>query len=41
MATGTGKTYTGLGALTTLSKNLGHKLAAIIVFLISTLLSSG
>ncbi len=31
MATGTGKTYTGLGALTTLSKNLGHKLAAIIV----------
>lgn len=31
MATGTGKTYTGLGALTTLSKNIGHKLAAIIV----------
>lgn len=31
MATGTGKTYTGLGALTTLSKNLGHKLAAIFV----------
>lgn len=31
MATGTGKTYTGLGALTTLSENLGHKLAAIIV----------
>ena len=31
MATGTGKTYTGLGALTTLSKNLGYKLAAIIV----------
>lgn len=31
MATGTGKTYTGLGALTNLSKNLGHKLAAIIV----------
>ncbi len=30
MATGTGKTYTGLGALTTLSENLGHKLAAII-----------
>ena len=31
MATGTGKTYTGLGALTTLSKNIDHKLAAIIV----------
>lgn len=31
MATGTGKTYTGLGALTTLSKNIGHKLATIIV----------
>ncbi len=31
MATGTGKTYTGLGALTTLSKNIEHKLAAIIV----------
>ena len=31
MATGTGKTYTGLGALTTLSKNINHKLAAIIV----------
>lgn len=31
MATGTGKTYTGLGALTALSENLGHKLAAIIV----------
>lgn len=31
MATGTGKTYTGLGALTTLSKNIGRKLAAIIV----------
>lgn len=31
MATGTGKTYTGLGALTTLSKNIGHKLASIIV----------
>lgn len=31
MATGTGKTYTGLGALTILSKNIGHKLAAIIV----------
>lgn len=31
MATGTGKTYTGLGALTTLSKNIGHKMAAIIV----------
>ena len=31
MATGTGKTYTGLGALTTLSEHLGHKLAAIIV----------
>lgn len=31
MATGTGKTYTGLGALTTLSKNIGHKFAAIIV----------
>ena len=31
MATGTGKTYTGLGALATLSKDLGHKLAAIIV----------
>ena len=31
MATGTGKTYTGLGALTTLSENLDYKLAAIIV----------
>lgn len=31
MATGTGKTYTGLGALTTLSEFLNHKLAAIIV----------
>lgn len=31
MATGTGKTYTGLGALTVLSKNIDHKLAAIIV----------
>ena len=31
MATGTGKTYTGLGALTTLSKDIDHKLAAIIV----------
>ena len=31
MATGTGQTYTGLGALTTLSKNIDHKLAAIIV----------
>ena len=31
MATGTGKTYTGLGALTTLSKTIEHKLAAIIV----------
>lgn len=31
MATGTGKTYTGLGALTTLSENIEHKLAAIIV----------
>lgn len=31
MATGTGKTYTGLGALTTLSKSIDHKLAAIIV----------
>lgn len=31
MATGTGKTYTGLGALTILSKNIDHKLAAIIV----------
>lgn len=31
MATGTGKTYTGLGALTTLSKNIDHKLSAIIV----------
>lgn len=31
MATGTGKTYTGLGALTILSKNIDYKLAAIIV----------
>lgn len=31
MATGTGKTYTGLGALTTLSKSVNHRLAAIIV----------
>jgi len=31
MATGTGKTYTGLGALTVLSENIDHKLAAIIV----------
>lgn len=31
MATGTGKTYTGLGALTTLSKSLNHRLAAVIV----------
>lgn len=31
MATGTGKTYTGLGALTVLSKNIDHKLVAIIV----------
>ena len=31
MATGTGKTYTGLGALTVLSKDIDHKLAAIIV----------
>ena len=31
MATGTGKTYTGLGALTTLSNRIEHKLAAIIV----------
>lgn len=30
MATGTGKTYTGLGALTHLSQQLGHKLAVII-----------
>lgn len=31
MATGTGKTYTGLAALTTLSKSVNHRLAAIIV----------
>lgn len=31
MATGTGKTYTGLAALTILSKNIDYKLAAIIV----------
>ena len=31
MATGTGKTLTGLAALTTLSNHLDHKLAAIIV----------
>lgn len=31
MATGTGKTYTGLGALTTLSEDVDHKLAVIIV----------
>lgn len=31
MATGTGKTLTGLGALTTLSENIDHRLAAIIV----------
>ena len=31
MATGTGKTYTGLGALTTLSKSINHRLAAVIV----------
>lgn len=30
MATGTGKTYTGLGAIATLSKSLKHKLAVII-----------
>ena len=30
MATGTGKTYTGLGAITTLSKSVKHKLAVII-----------
>ena len=30
MATGTGKTFTGLGALTHLSQQLGHKLAVII-----------
>ena len=31
MATGTGKTYTGLGALTTLAQSVDNKLAAIIV----------
>lgn len=30
MATGTGKTYTGLGAIATISKNLKHQLAVII-----------
>ena len=41
MATGTGKTYTGLGALTTLSKNLAISWQQLSSVLISTLLSSG
>ena len=41
MATGTGKTYTGLGAISRLNIDLRGHLAVVIVLLINTLLSNG